>query len=584
MSAAAHLRRPWSLRARRELGGLCVAVLDAYADLHAQGVIHGDVHPRNLLFAADARRVHAVDFGLGVVVAEAAAHPSPRGGVSAYFAPEYAAAILADGAAPAVTAASEQYSLAALLYETLTGEQYLYQALEGQRWLTAVCTDPPRAFSRLALPASPAIESVLARALAKAPAERYASIAGLRDAFADAIERDLGRASPVPMGRGWTPPGLFPALTARLDLDGALDRVLTRPTATVNFGSAGIAYLFYRASCVHDRQDLLALADVWIECAKRAIDERPSEACFDPALGLEPGTVGRTALYHSAAGVHCVDALVACVIDDRERADAAIGRFAGAVASTEARNDVTTGRAGHLIGCAALLEAARAAGYAEYRLLELGRRTQAALVADWRSCAEPVAGAGDPYLGVAHGWAGVAFALLRFNAVSLEPLPPAALAMLDGLADLALRDGDRAAWPRGPADEVVWPGWCHGSPGHAMLWAQAYRALAQDRFLELARMAAEHTWSEPAPMGHLCCGASGQAYAFLALHRLTGECVHVDRARAMLDRAMTFVGSPAMTPNSLYKGDVGVALLEAELGEPFQSAMPMFESEGWPVA
>jgi eukaryotic-like serine/threonine-protein kinase len=85
-------------------------------------------------------------------------------------------------------------------------------------------------------------------------------------------------------------------------------------------------------------------------------------------------------------------------------------------------------------------------------------------------------------------------------------------------------------------------------------------------------------------MGHLCCGTAGQAYAFLSLHRLTGEGVQVDRARSMLDRAITFIGSQAMTQNSLYKGDVGVAILEAELQEPLMSAMPMFESEGWPVS
>jgi len=52
----------------------------------------------------------------------------------------------------------------------------------------------------------------------------------------------------------------------------------------------------------------------------------------------------------------------------------------------------------------------------------------------------------------------------------------------------------------------------------------------------------------------------------------------------MLDRAMTFIGGPGMRQGSLYKGDVGVALLEAELAEPSLSAMPLFESEGWPTS
>jgi serine/threonine-protein kinase len=580
MSAASRIRRPWSTVSRQEVAEICVAVLDAYVDLHSQGVIHGDVHARNLLFDRNEKRVRLVDFGLAALVSEKAERPGPLGGVSAFFTPQYAVATLAGDQPPAVTAASEQYSLAALLYNVFTGDHYLPQVLEGQRWLEAVCEQAPRRFSRLALPSSPTIESVLARALAKAPDDRHASMADFRESFAEAVEIDLAGEEPSSGRRDWTPAGLFPALSARLALDGERDRALSRPTASVNFGSAGIAYLFYRASCLLDRSDLLALGDVWIEHAKRALDQLPAEACFDPALGLEPSTVGRTALYHSGVGVHCVDALLACVMDDRERTESAIRRFVAAAETTDVRNDLTTGRAGHLIGCAALLEATRAAGHAESRLVEFGSLRQAELVADWSTCKETVAGAGDPYLGVAHGWAGVAYALLRFSSVSLEPPPPAVRAMLDELASFALHDGDRAWWPRGPADDVIWPGWCHGSPGHAMLWTQAFRVLADERFLELARLAAEHTWSEPAPMGHLCCGSAGQAYAFLSLHRVTGEGAYVDRARSMLDRAITFIGGPAMTPNSLYKGDVGVALLEAELAEPFQSAMPMFESEG----
>ncbi len=584
-SVASRLRRPWSVEARREVAEICVAVLDAYVDLHRQGVLHGDVHPRNLLYAAEERRVHVVDFGLGQIPSEPEQF-FPGGGVSAFFTPEYAAATLADDRAPAppATAESEQYSLAALLYDLLTGEPYLQQVLEGKRWLEAVCTQPPRAFRRLALPSSPVIESVLARALAKDPADRYGSMEEFHEAFAEAIDADLGEEEPAPATRMWTPPGLFGALAARLDLDGELDRALSRPTATVNYGAAGIAYLFYRASCLLDRPDLLALADVWIERAKLALEAEPSEACFDPRVGLEPSTVGRTALYHSAAGVHCVDGLIACVKDDREGADAAVGSFVAAAETTDARNDLTTGRAGHLIGCASLMEANRAAGYAENRLLGLGSARQAELVSDWSSCAEAVAGNEDPFLGVAHGWAGVAFAMLRFQPISLEPLPAAAVQMLDDLERLALSDGDRAWWHRGPGDDVIWPGWCHGSPGYAMLWAQAHRVLSEDRYLELGRMAAEHAWSDPAPIGHLCCGTAGQAYGFLCLYRLTGEGVYVDRARSMLDRAIDFVGDQGMTQNSLYKGDVGVAVLEAELQEPLQSAMPMFESEGWPVS
>jgi len=583
LSTASRIRRPWSIDGRRKVADLCVAVLDAYVELHRRDVIHGDVHPRNLLFDSERGLVHVVDFGFGRLASEDA-NTGLSGGVSAFFAPEYAAASLAEEHVPPATAASEQYSIAALIYMVLTGEDYLHPMLQGRRWWEAVCTQPPREFSRLGIPPAPAIEAVLARALAKSVDQRFGSMSEFRDRFADAVEADGRPKASAPRTRAWTPPGLFGALTARFDLDGELDRVLSSPTATVNYGSAGIAYLLYRASCLQDRADLVALADVWIERARLALAATPTEACFDATMGLEPETIGRTALYHSPVGVHCVEALVACALGDDTRADQAIGRFIAAAETTEERDDLTTGRAGHLLGSAIMLEAARAAGYAEGPLLAFGRRRQAELVSNWSSCMTTVAGAGDPYLGIAHGWAGLAFALLRFSSLALEPVAPALIAGLHELAALAHRDGDRAWWPRGPGDNVSWPGWCHGSAGYAMLWAQAHRVLPDDRFIELARMAAEHAWSEPSPTGHLCCGAAGQAYAFLSLHRLTGEGVYADRARTMLDRSMTLIGSPGMRRDSLYKGDVGVALLEADLVEPYLSAMPMFESEGWPAS
>jgi len=582
MSAVSRVRRPWSSAGRRAVDEMCAAVLAAYVELHDQGVIHGDVHPRNLIFDGERGQVQVVDFGLARVADEEPRSSEQPGGVPAFFSPELAAASLAGERAPAPTTASEQYCLAALLYNLVTGEEYLPPVLDQRGWLTAVCTDPPRAFTTLALPASPAVEAVLARALSKESEERFASTAEFRDRFVEAVDADERGAAASPSPRAWTPPGLFDALSARFDLDGDVERVLSAPTATVNYGSAGIAYLLYRASCFKDRPDLLGLADVWIERAKLALAESPADACFSVEMGLEPDSVGQTALYHSAVGVHCVDALVSCVLDDRDRAEGAIDRFIATAQTTEVRDDLTTGRAGHLLGCACLLEAARAAGYTEGPLLEFGRRRQEELTGTWTSCAATVAGAGDPYLGVAHGWAGLAFASLRFSALSFEPVAPAVVAGLEELESLAQRDGDRAWWPTGPADEEVWPGWCHGSAGHAMLWAQAHRVLADERFLDLARAAAEHSWIETVENGQLCCGSAGQAYASLCVHRLTGEGRYADRARAMLERSMTYVGSPGMRRDSLYKGDVGVALLEADLAEPYLSAMPLFESEGWP--
>ena len=60
-TAAAHRRH-----ARLSLLDLACGIADAYAALHELGVLHGDVHPRNI-FIADDGTVRLIDFGYGVL-------------------------------------------------------------------------------------------------------------------------------------------------------------------------------------------------------------------------------------------------------------------------------------------------------------------------------------------------------------------------------------------------------------------------------------------------------------------------------------------------------------------------------------
>ena len=83
--------------------------------------------------------------------------------------------------------------------------------------------------------------------------------------------------------------------------------------------------------------------------------------------------------------------------------------------------------------------------------------------------------------------------------------------------------------------------------------------------------------------GDLCCGFAGRAYSLLCLHRHTGEAHWLARARLLAEHAVTSVQAAALRQDSLYKGEVGVALLVAELRTPEQASMPLFESERWGV-
>jgi serine/threonine protein kinase len=85
------------------------ALVDTYARLHARNVVHGDVHPRNILVDAD-DRISVLDFGLGRVLEPGSPHDhAQRAGFSWNTEPEAAASLAASGAAGAASTAGEQF-------------------------------------------------------------------------------------------------------------------------------------------------------------------------------------------------------------------------------------------------------------------------------------------------------------------------------------------------------------------------------------------------------------------------------------------------------------------------------------------
>jgi serine/threonine-protein kinase len=82
---------------------------------------------------------------------------------------------------------------------------------------------------------------------------------------------------------------------------------------------------------------------------------------------------------------------------------------------------------------------------------------------------------------------------------------------------------------------------------------------------------------------------AGQSYALLNLFRHTGDSIWLRRAREVAglaaEAAVTMRSRDNkgfeldLRPESLYKGDVGLAVLEADLGHPEHAHMPMFERD-----
>jgi serine/threonine-protein kinase len=153
------------------------AALDA---AHAEGLIHRDVKPQNII-VTPADFVYLVDFG----IAQGKGDPrlttvGTQIGTLNYMAPER----FNDRA---TTAAVDIYSLACVLYESLTGDAPF--AGDSLEHLVAahIAMPPPRpSVTNPRVPA--ALDEVVARGMAKHPDDRY----GSAGAFARAAQRALG--------------------------------------------------------------------------------------------------------------------------------------------------------------------------------------------------------------------------------------------------------------------------------------------------------------------------------------------------------------------------------------------------------
>ena len=168
--------------ARQQAAGLCRQAALGMAAAHAQGVVHGDLKPANILVTPDGT-VKIVDFGMARRSTSSAQgektvlwDPGPAGGISgtpAYMAPEQARG------EPA-TPASDVFSLGLMLYELVTGrraraEGYLLELLhriEGED-LTRHLAGTPEPFA-----------DVLRQALAVAPAQRRITMTQIAERLA----------------------------------------------------------------------------------------------------------------------------------------------------------------------------------------------------------------------------------------------------------------------------------------------------------------------------------------------------------------------------------------------------------------
>jgi eukaryotic-like serine/threonine-protein kinase len=170
---------------------LVTLLANALEYAHAQGVIHRDLKPENILLQSGQPVI--ADFGIALAVAQAGGSRVTETGLSLgtphYMSPEQAAG------QRELDARSDQYALAAVTYEMLSGEPP-HTGPTAQVVIARLMTEQVRSL-RATRPGVPAaVDLAVRRALAKTPADRFDTVAAFAAALtgpADSAPRRSGR-------------------------------------------------------------------------------------------------------------------------------------------------------------------------------------------------------------------------------------------------------------------------------------------------------------------------------------------------------------------------------------------------------
>ncbi len=156
---------------------ILIPIADALDTAHAIGLVHRDVKPQNILLSGRGE-VYLADFG--VAKGGQSAGLTQTGSFVGSF--NYAAPEQALG--QATSGATDVYALTAVLYQCFTGQVPYPRDTDASVLLAHISAPPPRVKG----PHAEEFNAILARGLAKDPADRYSSGGELMVAVASVVE------------------------------------------------------------------------------------------------------------------------------------------------------------------------------------------------------------------------------------------------------------------------------------------------------------------------------------------------------------------------------------------------------------
>lgn len=168
--------------ARETILGILRRTAEALDYAHRMGIVHRDIKPANIMIG-ETGDIKITDFGVAKIQSEQMTKTGAILGTPHYMSPEQIQGSAVDGR-------SDQFALAVIAYEMLTGE-LPHDADTLATLVLRIVTEPPRAAHTFNPTLGDSAEEILTKALAKKPDHRYASCTE----FAAALESALNARS-----------------------------------------------------------------------------------------------------------------------------------------------------------------------------------------------------------------------------------------------------------------------------------------------------------------------------------------------------------------------------------------------------